>query len=144
MSHIPDFTQIPFGRSGGTAAPPSGGSWQTPEGIAIKSQYGVEDVAGIDFLDTHLFRPIHWLAYLLPWNWFREQAPRGARIRRALEDLGPIFVKFGQILSTRADLLPDDIACELKRLQDRVPPFDGNQAADIIEHLLPANLFPLA
>jgi ubiquinone biosynthesis protein len=58
---------------------------------------------------------------------------RGARIRLALEDLGPIFVKFGQMLSTRRDLLPDDIALELARLQDRVPPFPSEQARAIID-----------
>jgi len=55
------------------------------------------------------------------------------RIRKALEDLGPIYVKFGQILSTRRDLLPDDIAEELARLQDRVPPFPGARAKAMIE-----------
>ena len=49
--------------------------------------------------------------------------PRGVRLRMAFESLGPIFVKFGQVLSTRRDLLPPDIATELARLQDRVPPF---------------------
>ena len=51
--------------------------------------------------------------------------PRGARLRQAMERLGPIFIKFGQVLSTRRDLLPADIADELAKLQDRVPPFDG-------------------
>ena len=55
-------------------------------------------------------------------------APRGQRIREALERLGPIFVKFGQVLSTRRDLLPLDIADELARLQDRVPPFGSDVA----------------
>ncbi len=64
--------------------------------------------------------------------------PRGERIRRALEELGPIFVKFGQILSTRRDLLPDDIAVELARLQDRVPPFDPALARSQIETALGA------
>lgn len=59
--------------------------------------------------------------------------PRAVRLRRALEDLGPIFVKFGQALSTRRDLLPADIADELAKLQDRVPPFDPAQAAAEIE-----------
>src|SRR6478735_10712971 len=59
--------------------------------------------------------------------------PRGARLRQALERLGPIFVKFGQALSTRRDLLPVDIADELAKLQDRVPPFDGKIARSIIE-----------
>lgn len=61
------------------------------------------------------------------------QAPRGERLRRALEKLGPIFVKFGQVLSTRRDLLPRDVADELALLQDRVPPFPGEQAVVLIE-----------
>ena len=61
------------------------------------------------------------------------KAPRGQRLRLALECLGPIFVKFGQVLSTRRDLLPPDIADELTRLQDRVPPFDSGVAVAIIE-----------
>ena len=63
----------------------------------------------------------------------RLHAPRGARLRMALEKLGPIFVKFGQVLSTRRDLLPLDVADELARLQDRVPPFPGTQAVALIE-----------
>ncbi len=61
------------------------------------------------------------------------RAPRGMRLREALERLGPIFVKFGQVMSTRRDLLPPDIADELARLQDRVPPFDSGIAIAIIE-----------
>ena len=60
-------------------------------------------------------------------------APRGQRLREALERLGPIFVKFGQVLSTRRDLMPVDIADELARLQDRVPPFPSDVAVAIIE-----------
>jgi ubiquinone biosynthesis protein len=63
---------------------------------------------------------------------------RGIRLRLALESLGPIFVKFGQVLSTRRDLLPVDIADELAKLQDRVPPFDSNVAVAIIEKSLGA------
>ena len=63
----------------------------------------------------------------------RLDAPRGARLRMALERLGPIFVKFGQVLSTRRDLLPLDVADELALLQDRVPPFPGAQAVALIE-----------
>ncbi|WP_277189496.1 ubiquinone biosynthesis regulatory protein kinase UbiB [Caballeronia sp. BR00000012568055] len=63
---------------------------------------------------------------------------RGIRLRLALESLGPIFVKFGQVLSTRRDLLPVDIADELAKLQDRVPPFDSNVAVNIIEKSLGA------
>jgi ubiquinone biosynthesis protein len=66
--------------------------------------------------------------------------PRGVRLRRALEDLGPIFVKFGQVLSTRRDLLPVDIADELARLQDNVPPFDSALAVREIERGLGRSL----
>lgn len=59
--------------------------------------------------------------------------PRGVRLRRALERLGPIFVKFGQVLSTRRDLLPPDVADELALLQDRVPPFPGEHAIALVE-----------
>ncbi|MBW3567729.1 MAG: ubiquinone biosynthesis regulatory protein kinase UbiB [Proteobacteria bacterium] len=83
---------------------------------------------------THLFRPIRYLIYLAPWTWFRNKnVPRGVRLRLVLEDLGPIFIKFGQMLSTRRDLVPHDIADELARLQDRVPPFDGAVAVKMIE-----------
>ncbi|MCM8856783.1 MAG: ubiquinone biosynthesis regulatory protein kinase UbiB [Candidatus Thiodiazotropha sp.] len=93
-------------------------------------RHGLDEV----ILATHLFRPIRFLIYLSPWYWFRkDRAAYPVRIRRSLEDLGPIFVKFGQILSTRRDLLPDDLARELAKLQDRVPPFPGNKARAIIE-----------
>jgi ubiquinone biosynthesis protein len=92
-------------------------------------RHGLDDL----ILASHLFRPVRWIRYLLPWLWLRRQPPRGERIRRTLEDLGPIFVKFGQILSTRRDLLPDDIAIELARLQDQVPPFPDEIARRIIE-----------
>ncbi|WP_017429605.1 ubiquinone biosynthesis regulatory protein kinase UbiB [Vreelandella jeotgali] len=65
---------------------------------------------------------------------------RGERLRLALEALGPIFVKFGQMLSTRRDLLPEDIANELKRLQDQVPPFPGDAAAARVEDQLETTL----
>src|SRR5450631_3071348 len=84
---------------------------------------------------THLYRPFRFLFYLSPWTWFQrsEGATRGERLRLALEELGPIFVKFGQALSTRRDLLPPDIADELAKLQDRVPPFEGAIAVASIE-----------
>ena len=84
---------------------------------------------------THLYRPFRFLFYLSPWTWFQRRigATRGARLRLAMEELGPIFVKFGQLLSTRRDLLPVDIADELARLQDRVPPFSGDIAGAAVE-----------
>ncbi|HVO07948.1 MAG TPA: AarF/UbiB family protein, partial [Burkholderiaceae bacterium] len=70
----------------------------------------------------------------------RFDEPRGVRLRRALERLGPIFVKFGQVLSTRRDMLPADVAGELAKLQDRVPPFPGEQAVAIVERAFGAKL----
>ncbi|HJV26534.1 MAG TPA: ubiquinone biosynthesis regulatory protein kinase UbiB [Aromatoleum sp.] len=65
--------------------------------------------------------------------WRHPKESRGVRLRRALESLGPIFVKFGQMLSTRRDLLPPDLADELALLQDRVPPFPTEQALKVLE-----------
>src|SRR5690606_14340254 len=64
------------------------------------------------------------------------ELPRGARVRLALQELGPIFVKFGQVLSTRRDLVPADVADELAKLQDQVAPFDGELARAIVEREL--------
>ena len=88
-------------------------------------------------LQTPLFQPIRYLAVFSPYARFKnEAAPRGVRIRQTLEDLGAIYVKFGQALSTRKDILPDDIADELVKLQDRVPPFGSELAISIIEKAL--------
>ncbi len=84
---------------------------------------------------TPLFPLLRFFLFLTPQYWLRkEDRSRGERIRMTLEELGPIFVKFGQILSTRRDLLPDDIAVELTRLQDNVPPFPGGEARNIVEN----------
>ncbi len=89
----------------------------------------------------HLFRPYRLLLRLAPWRLFvRRDLPRGVRLRKALEELGPISVKFGQMLSTRPDLLPEDIAEELARLQDAVPPFPGDAAVRLIEQALGGKL----
>jgi ubiquinone biosynthesis protein len=84
---------------------------------------------------THLYRPLRFLFYLSPDVWFerRRTASRAERLRLALQELGPIFVKFGQAVSTRRDLLPADIADELAKLQDRVPPFEGSVARALVE-----------
>ncbi|HEY0720492.1 MAG TPA: ubiquinone biosynthesis regulatory protein kinase UbiB [Gammaproteobacteria bacterium] len=96
----------------------------------ILSKHGLDELV----LAMPIFRPFYFLRWFKFWRWFHKPAgTRGERIRLALEQLGPIFVKFGQILSTRRDLLPDDIAIELARLQDRVPPFSGELARVIIE-----------
>ncbi len=92
--------------------------------------HGLDEIV----LKTHLFRPIRYLAVFSPNYWIRKPTePRGVRIRKTLEDLGPIFVKFGQALSTRKDILPEDIADELVKLQDKVPPFSNAEALQIIE-----------
>jgi ubiquinone biosynthesis protein len=84
---------------------------------------------------THMYRPLRYLYYFSPWTWFQRSVggSRGQRLRLALEELGPIFVKFGQALSTRRDLLPVDVADELAKLQDNVPPFSGDIAMAMIE-----------
>ncbi len=78
-----------------------------------------------------------WLIFTnmaLPWNWRAQSTkPRGERIRLALEELGPIFIKLGQAISTRKDLLPEDISVELIKLQDDCPPFDKQHSIKIIE-----------
>ncbi|MGH8198518.1 MAG: ubiquinone biosynthesis regulatory protein kinase UbiB [Steroidobacteraceae bacterium] len=96
-------------------------------------RYGLDDFVRA----THLYRPLRFVFWLSPWTWFtRRRGSRGERLRRALEDLGPVFVKFGQVVSTRRDLLPTDIADELAMLQDQVPPFPGDAAKARIEEAL--------
>ena len=82
---------------------------------------------------THLFRPLRFLYYVFPSNWFVDKnKPLGVRLREAIEELGPVFIKFGQAISTRIDLLPADIASELVKLQDAVPPFSSAKAKEIL------------
>ncbi len=96
----------------------------------VLARHGLDEI----IFAIHLFRPFRFVLYFFPWNWFgRKRDPRGKRIREALEALGPIFIKFGQMLSTRKDLLPEDIAEELSKLQDKVPPFEGTKARQLIE-----------
>ena len=84
---------------------------------------------------THLYRPLRLLVLLSPdiWRARRRKLSRAERLRLALTELGPIFVKFGQAVSTRRDLLPADIADELAKLQDQVPPFPSDVARALIE-----------
>ena len=93
--------------------------------------YGLDELALSGFDKPWLRR----LTRLLTFG-RKLDAPRGQRLRQALERLGPIFVKFGQVLSTRRDLLPLDIADELAKLQDRVPPFSSEVSVAIIERAL--------
>ena len=76
--------------------------------------------------------------YMLPWNWFRKRKVDNIpqKIRMMFEELGPIFVKLGQVISTRKDLLPNDVADELSKLQDRVKPFSEDISMKIIENEL--------
>ncbi len=102
----------------------------------ITVEYGLEEfLAG-----SRLERRLAWLRLVSPWTWFvrRQAGTRAERLRLALETLGPIFIKFGQALSTRRDLLPADLADELAKLQDRVPPFPVDQARERIEAALGA------
>jgi len=100
---------------------------------AILSRYQLDE-----FLEaTHLYRPMRLLRLVTPWG--RSDLagkPRGERLRLALNEMGPIYVKFGQIISTRRDLVAPDIADELALLQDQVPPFPGEEARSIIEKAL--------
>jgi len=84
----------------------------------------------------HEYIPPGHLRTLMALAAARRTEPRAARLRAALEELGPIFVKFGQVLSTRRDLLPQDMADELAKLQDQVPPFNSDMAAAEIERSL--------
>ncbi|OZG74897.1 ubiquinone biosynthesis regulatory protein kinase UbiB [Hahella sp. CCB-MM4] len=103
--------------------------------IWVICRYRLDEFAPL----TALPLPLRLLFLFAPWHFFpRPKMSRGERLRKALEQLGPIFVKFGQILSTRRDLLPEDLANELKNLQDRVPPFPGEQAIAIIQKSLKA------
>lgn len=96
----------------------------------VLARNGLDEV----IVSIHLFSPFRFLVYLNPWTWCRKQKiTRGQALRQALEELGPIFVKLGQALSTRPDILPPDIAEELCKLQDAVPPFPSEQALAIIE-----------
>jgi ubiquinone biosynthesis protein len=100
---------------------------------AILSRYRLDE-----FLEaTHLYRPMRLLRVFTPWNRTDlADKTRGERLRMALNEMGPIYVKFGQIISTRRDLVAPDIADELALLQDQVPPFPGSQAQAIIEEAL--------
>lgn len=98
----------------------------------VLAKHGLDNI----ILSIRLFAPLRFLIYCNPWNWFRaEEFNAGIALRHALEDLGPIFVKFGQALSTRRDLLPPEIVEELLLLQDRVPPFAEKKALQIIEQV---------
>src|SRR6476661_298868 len=98
--------------------------------LAISFRFGLDEFF-LGHERLRFVRPIVKAALF----WRNLSTPRGVRLRRALEDLGPIFIKFGQMLSTRRDLLPPDIADELALLQDRVPPFASELVVATIERV---------
>ncbi|GAB3434408.1 ubiquinone biosynthesis regulatory protein kinase UbiB [Massilia solisilvae] len=102
--------------------------------LSVATRYGLDEIIVSEL-------PVPRTAKLLDkiFFWRKISAPRGVRLRMALEELGPIFVKFGQVLSTRRDLVPPDIADELALLQDRVPPFDSDLAIAQITRSLGAH-----
>ncbi len=99
--------------------------------LLVVYRFGLDEIAFSSLRSRWMRRFVQVLTIGRPLK-----EPRGVRLRRALESLGPIFVKFGQVLSTRRDLMPADIADELTRLQDRVPPFDPALAVRQIERAL--------
>ena len=112
-------------------------SWRMLRIVRVLVRHGLDEFV----FTLHLFRPYRFMLFLFPGYWFRDRnVPRGQRLREALEELGPVFVKFGQAVSTRPDLIPADIAVELTRLQDDVLPFPGDQAREVIERALDAPL----
>lgn len=99
----------------------------------IICQYRLDQLLPVDRLPERW----QWLIRLGPWRFFTPpQTERGPRLKQALEALGPIHVKFGQLLSTRPDLVPDDIASALAELQDKVTPFPGEEARTLVEATL--------
>ncbi|MCK5726578.1 MAG: ubiquinone biosynthesis regulatory protein kinase UbiB [Thiotrichaceae bacterium] len=97
-------------------------------------KHGLDEV----LLHIPIFRALRVFYYIAPWNYKKKnnKAPVEIRIRLALEDLGPVFIKFGQMLSTRNDLLPPHINKELSKLQDKVPPFSSSESVALIEKAL--------
>src|SRR5574340_173883 len=96
--------------------------------VIVALKHGLDDFA----FDHPRLRPLRPLVRGMLF-WRDLSAPRAVRLRRALEDLGPIFIKFGQMLSTRRDILAPDLADELALLQDRVPPFPSSEVETAIQ-----------
>ena len=97
------------------------------------ARYGLDEV----ILSLHFFRPLYLLGLINPFNWFRSKEQSLAlRLRLCIEELGPIFIKFGQMMATRRDLFGDEITDELEKLLDRVPPFPLTEARAIVEQQL--------
>ena len=97
------------------------------------ARFGLDEV----ILSLHFFRPLYLLGAINPFNWFRKtDLSQAQRLRLCIEELGPIFIKFGQLMATRRDLFGDEITDELEKLLDRVPPFPSQQARAIVEQQL--------
>jgi ubiquinone biosynthesis protein len=104
----------------------------------ILAKNGLDEV----IVSLRLFAPFRFIIYLNPWNWFRKtKRSKGEALRLTLEALGPIFIKFGQALSTRPDIFPEAIITELAKLQDNVPPFESEEALAIIEEAFGQSAF---
>ncbi|WP_179675701.1 ubiquinone biosynthesis regulatory protein kinase UbiB [Duganella sp. 1224] len=102
--------------------------------LRVSVRYGLDEIAISGLKKPRITKLIDTVFF-----WRDLSTPRGVRLRLALEELGPIFVKFGQVLSTRSDLIPPDLQIELARLQDRVPPFDPDLAIAQIRKSLGAH-----
>ena len=102
--------------------------------LTVFTRYGLDEIAVTSINAPRTARLMNTFFF-----WRRITSPRAIRLRQALEELGPIFVKFGQVLSTRRDLVPPDIADELALLQDRVPPFGSDLAVAQITQSLGAH-----
>ena len=97
------------------------------------ARFGLDKI----ILSMHFFRPLYLLGLINPFNWFRsKELSEAQRLRLCIESLGPIFIKFGQMMATRRDLFGDEITDELEKLLDRVPPFPWPQAREIIQQQL--------
>jgi ubiquinone biosynthesis protein len=97
------------------------------------ARFGLDQIV----LSIHFFRPLYLLGVINPFNWFRSnKLSQAERLRLCIESLGPIFIKFGQMMATRRDLLGDEITNELEKLLDQVPPFPLHQAREIVEQQL--------
>ncbi|MDC1288192.1 AarF/UbiB family protein, partial [Gammaproteobacteria bacterium] len=97
------------------------------------ARFGLDEVA----LSMHFWRPLYLLGLINPFNWFRSnKLSQAQRLRLCIEELGPIFIKFGQMMATRRDLFGDEITDELEKLLDRVPPFPLPVARAIVEQQL--------
>lgn len=103
----------------------------------ILAKNGLDQVV----VSLKLFAPFRFIVYFNPWTWFRPKQTRGEALRKTLEALGPIFIKFGQALSTRPDIFPEDIIQELSKLQDNVPPFKTESVLNILENAFGASPF---